>query len=122
MHQGQNGAHALRERGLGVFEGLTREQLGVRFPEEWGAYKQDNANTPPEGEPYDSFLERITGAVRRLTERLARPRKPALIVTHGGVLKALVLASLDAPALVAVPNGAVFRFALEKGRLRRLAE
>jgi probable phosphoglycerate mutase len=112
----------LRERQLGAFEGLTREELRERFPVEWDAYKRDHANTPPGGEPWDSFFERITGCVRGLATRLARKDRPALIVTHGGVLKALVLASLETPALVTVPNGALYRFAVEKTRLRLAPE
>jgi probable phosphoglycerate mutase len=108
----------LRERGLGVFEGLTREQLTTRFPREWEAYKRDNANTPPEGEPWPEFLDRIQGAVRRLARKLAK-KQPAFVVTHGGVIKALLLASLDSPALITVPNGALFRFALDGEKLRR---
>lgn len=110
---------ALRERQLGVFEGLTRAELIARHPREWEAYKRDHANTPPDGEPYDAFLERILGGVRRLTRKLARPDKPALIVAHGGVLKAIIVATLDAPALVTVPNGALYRFSLDGERLRR---
>src|SRR5947209_803921 len=104
---------ALRERGLGVFEGLTRDEIARRFPGEWEAYRRDHANAPPEGEPWSAFIERATGAVRRLAGRLARGERPALLVTHGGVVKALLLASLDAPALVTVPNGALYRFALD---------
>ncbi|MEZ0230594.1 MAG: histidine phosphatase family protein [Planctomycetota bacterium] len=109
----------LRERQLGVFEGLTRAQLIERWPREWEAYKRDHANTPPEGEPYAAFLERILTGARRLTRKLARPDRPALIVAHGGVLKALIVATLDAPALVTVPNGALYRFSLEGERLLR---
>jgi len=110
----------LRERGLGVFEGLTREELSERFPREWAAYKRDHANTPPEGEPYPDFVARITKGVKRLGRRIARDEKPVLLVTHGGVLKALILATLETPALVTVPNGALFRFTLDGQVLRRV--
>ena len=112
----------LRERQLGAFEGLTRAELRERFPAEWDAYKRDHANTPPGGEPWEAFLERISGCVHRLAARLARKDRPALIVTHGGVLKALVIASLETPALVTVPNGALYRFSAEKTRLRLAPE
>jgi broad specificity phosphatase PhoE len=107
----------LRERQLGAFEGLTRSELLDRFPKEWEAYGRHPSNTPPGGEPYDAFLERITGAVKRRTEKHARPGKPLLLVTHGGTIKALILSVLTTPALVSVPNGAVYRFALEAGKL-----
>lgn len=112
----------LRERQLGAFEGLTRAELRERFPAEWDAYKRDHANTPPGGEPWEEFFERISGCVRKLAARLAREDRRALIVTHGGVLKALVIASLETPALVTVPNGALYRFSAEKTRLRLAPE
>jgi probable phosphoglycerate mutase len=112
---------ALRERGLGVFEGLTREELAERWPTEWESYRRDGVDAPPEGEPYAAFFERITGGVRRLARRLSRPERPAVLVTHGGVMKALVLASAGTRALVTIPNGALFRFAVEEGRLRRVS-
>jgi broad specificity phosphatase PhoE len=113
---------ALRERGLGKFEGLTRAELERRFAKAWGLYRRDPTNTPPGGEPYDHFLERIRRGVSLLARKLARRKRPALVVTHGGVLKALLLTTLDAPALITIPNGALFRFAVERGKLRRAPE
>ncbi|HZV02325.1 MAG TPA: histidine phosphatase family protein [Planctomycetota bacterium] len=113
---------ALRERGLGTFEGLTRAELERRHAKAWALYKQDPANTPPGGEPYDHFMERVQRGVSLLAKKLARRKRPALVVTHGGVLKALLLASLEAPTLVTVPNGAVFRFSVERGKVRRAPE
>ncbi len=113
---------ALRERGLGNFEGLTRAELERRHATAWALYKQDPANTPPGGEPYDHFMERVERGVSLLAKKLARRKRPALVVTHGGVLKALLLASLETPTLITIPNGALFRFSVERGKVRRAPE
>lgn len=111
---------ALRERGLGVFEGLTRAEAEERWPDEWAAWRRDPMGSPiPEGEPYEEFRARVVAGLIAATRRLAKPKRPALVVTHGGTLKAIIRSTLETRALVTIPNGALFRFTLEDGRLHR---
>jgi probable phosphoglycerate mutase len=113
----------LRERSLGVFEGLTREECETRFPDEWTAWRRDPEVTPvPDAEPYDAFRERVVAAIARATRKLSRPDKPALVVTHGGALKALIRTTVSPNALVTIPNAALFRFVLDGKKLERRAD
>jgi broad specificity phosphatase PhoE len=112
----------LRERGLGVFEGLTRHECERQFPGAWEQWRRDPEVTPvPGAESFDSFSTRILAAVTRAAKALSRPRKPALVVTHGGALKTLLRATVETRALITIPNGALFRFAIRGGKLCRSA-
>jgi broad specificity phosphatase PhoE len=60
------------------------------------------------------MTERLVAALARVAEHVARPDAPALVVTHGGALRAVVAVatgSLPAP----VKNGALWRVAWEGG-------
>jgi len=86
----------LRERGLGILEGLTREQARERHPEVFAAYA---TNAPdfvvPGGE---SSLQRLGHAVECLAELGARHAgERVVVVTHGGVLSSFFRHSLGIP-------------------------
>ena len=109
----------LREQHYGCFEGLTRMDSAKRFPEEWARYVADWHTTPPDGESYQALLTRVRAATRRIAERLA---SPALVVMHGGAIRALLgeHASIPGPAstgwaLHGIPNGGVFRVIIASG-------
>jgi broad specificity phosphatase PhoE len=109
-------AHAgLRERGFGVFEGLTREECEERFPEEWARYRAGDGSSPPGGEPREQVIMRMTASVREVAAAL-RAHHPgdgaALAVSHGGAIRLLV-SSIVGEMPPPLENGAVFRFDLE---------
>ncbi len=111
----------LREQRYGRFEGLTRTESARRFPEGWGRYVADWHTTPPDGEPYQALVMRVRAATRRVAERLA---SPALVVMHGGAIRALLgeHASIPSPAstgwaLHGIPNGGIFRLIIASGRI-----
>ncbi|MFP2961090.1 histidine phosphatase family protein [Myxococcus sp. 1LA] len=86
----------LRERGLGILEGLTRDEARQRHPDVFSAYA---AGAPdyvvPGGE---STAQRLRHAVECLEELGARHRGERLVVvTHGGVLSLLFRHSLGIP-------------------------
>ncbi len=103
----------LRERGFGIFEGLTLRECEQRHPEEWARYARDPGLGPPLGESRSALLERLHRAVHRVADRLA---PPPLVVTHGGAMRALIagLAGAFAPALPLgpIPNAAVLRLGI----------
>ena len=69
------------ERGVGVFQGLTREEIKMKFPDLWekNVIKLYN-DAPPGGESIRQVEERV---VRTLLElKLKYPDKNILIVTH----------------------------------------
>jgi probable phosphoglycerate mutase len=108
----------LRERAFGAFEGLTSRECHERFPREWELYRTDPARPIPRGEPHDTFLARIRGAVLAASNAARRDR-PAVVVTHGGVVRALLesLFPREGNTAVLVPNGAIYRVEVVEGKL-----
>ena len=103
--------HELRERAFGVFEGLTREQCETLHPEAWAAWLESR-QPPAGGEGHDLVIARIVAALGRVAERVATVDAPALVVTHGGALRAMVVSATGAiPPPVA--NGAVWKVVWE---------
>jgi broad specificity phosphatase PhoE len=112
----------LREQRYGRFEGLTRKESEALFPEEWSRYVADWHTTPPDGEPYPALVARVRAALQRIAERLA---PPALVIMHGGAIRAVLagqIESIPSPAstgwaLHGIPNGGIFRLVLSSGRI-----
>lgn len=86
----------LRERGLGILEGLTREEARERHPEVFASYSEGPPDyVVPEGE---STAQRLRHALECLEELGARHRGERLVVvTHGGVLSLLLRHCLGIP-------------------------
>ncbi|BDG10751.1 histidine phosphatase family protein [Anaeromyxobacter paludicola] len=107
----------LRERAYGRWEGLTRGECEARYPEHWARHASDPRVAPPGGESIEDLLARVVPAIHRACEALDAP---ALLVTHGGVMRAFLFAALGGGALPAPPvvrNGAVWRVHLVDGRV-----
>ncbi len=113
----------LRERGFGVFEGLTRVECEARHPEAWRLYSGDPRCPPPGAEPHDRVVARMGAALRRLAAAPdgADDPGPALVVSHGGAIRALLSHERGAP-LPPIPNGASFRIVIEGGRFVEIDE
>ncbi|MFB1481695.1 histidine phosphatase family protein [Corallococcus sp. RDP092CA] len=111
----------LRERGLGVLEGLTRAEASQRHPEVFAAYTEGHADSVvPGGE---SPSQRLRLALHCLEELGARhPEARVVVVTHGGVLSALLRHCLGIPPTVprtfSVLNAGWNQFDLHQGTLR----
>lgn len=97
----------LCERAFGCFEGLTREECAVRFPEAWARYHADARICPPGGEAQEAVVARMRAAVGRAAATLG-DGEATLLVTHGGAMRAFI-ASVTGTAPPPVENGAVFR-------------
>lgn len=93
----------LRERSFGVFEGLNREELEARFPDEWRAW-QTSAATPPGGEPTEVVIARM----KRALERILAQDGPTLVISHGAAMR-LVLTELGGQPVPPVGNGEIYR-------------
>jgi 2,3-bisphosphoglycerate-dependent phosphoglycerate mutase len=77
----------LRERHLGVLQGLTGDEAVARQPAAWKAFKSRTADLPlAGGESLGEFSRRVVDFVEDVRGRHAGRR--VLIVTHGGVLDA----------------------------------
>ena len=85
----------LREIDFGQWEGLTFNEIAAGYPEaveRWA--KLDPAFCFPKGESLVEFQTRV----RRVAERLAaRPPCRVVVITHGGVIRALVCHWLGLP-------------------------
>ena len=86
----------LRERGYGIFEGLSRPAIAERYPEDSAAsLSGDPDYAPPGGETAVELLDRVVAAFDRIArdhqgERIA-------VVTHGGVVTAFARHVLGIP-------------------------
>jgi 2,3-bisphosphoglycerate-dependent phosphoglycerate mutase len=76
---------SLRERHMGIFQGLTREEISEKYPEQMAAYERIGfLDLIPGGE---TAQERTDRSVRILTEIASRhPEQTVVVVTHGGFL------------------------------------
>jgi len=102
----------LRERGFGIFEGLTFAEIEQRFPDAARRWRQRDASFGPEGgETLQAFFERAVGAVTALAAR--HRGQHIAVVAHGGVLDALYRAAsriaLDAPRSWQLGNASINR-------------
>lgn len=78
----------LRERGFGVFEGLTYAQIAAEWPEESQRWRQrDPQFAPPGGETLTALRERISATVNSVASQ--HVGEQIVLVAHGGVMDAL---------------------------------
>ena len=87
----------LRETCLGAWEGLNRAEIEARGEGVLLAgYLRDSlVHRPPNSETLESVYERMNRAWDGV--RAARHAGPVVITGHGGSLRALICAALDAP-------------------------
>jgi broad specificity phosphatase PhoE len=107
----------LRERGYGVFEGLTREECAARHPIAWERYLADRRAVPPQAEPPEDVVARITAAMHAIATAdhpAASTPGATLVVSHGGTIRSFLHAAFGVmpPPL---GNGTVYRVRFEAG-------
>lgn len=74
-----------RERAWGIWEGLNRDQVRERYPDEHIGSETDPVRfTPTNGESAADCYARAIASIKDLHER--HPSETVLVVTHGGVL------------------------------------
>ena len=87
---------SLRERDIGVLEGLTTDEMMLRHPEVYKSfYNEGPEYQVPEGESFRQFYDRCSGALEDVTSR--HPGKRIGLVTHGGFLGAIFRYVLKIP-------------------------
>ncbi len=84
---------AFREFDVGRWEGLTREEVAARYPEEIARLKAGEDVALGGGESYAAFSARIDAALARLRESMA-DGEHALVVCHGGVIGTVLSGAL----------------------------
>ncbi|UKJ73584.1 histidine phosphatase family protein [Azospirillum brasilense] len=85
---------ALAEQDFGRWEGLSHDDVAELHPGEarrfWNA---PAAEAPPDGESFAAVMERVAGAVARLTDLYAG--RDIVAVIHGGSIRAALALALD---------------------------
>ena len=80
----------LREVALGEWEGLKRDEIVARYPEEWSRWaERPSWDIVPGGEGTTAFEARVGAAIDLLVQR--HPTGRVLLVTHGGVIQVALL-------------------------------
>jgi len=102
----------LRERGFGIFEGLTFREIEQRWPEQSARWRRRDPHFGPEGgETLAGFYARCVAAATRLAA--AHPGQTIALVAHGGVLDCLYRAGsrieLQAPRTWQLGNAGINR-------------
>jgi 2,3-bisphosphoglycerate-dependent phosphoglycerate mutase len=86
----------LRERNLGVFQGLGRDEIERRFPEEYRLHRSIGPDyVIPSGESVRQQVERNLLCLAELGEK--HVAETIVVVTHGGVLSGLFRHTFSIP-------------------------
>lgn len=102
----------LRERGFGVFEGLTFAEVEQRWPEQSARWRRRDPDFGPDGgERLRDFYARCVDTAARLAA--AHPGQTIALVAHGGVMDCLYRAAsrleLNAPRTWELGNASINR-------------
>lgn len=108
----------LRERDLGIFEGLTKTEIAQKFPGEHDGYENGGLDfVIPQGESIRQRFERSVASLDQIAA--AHPSERVVVVTHGGVLNGLLRRTLGVPLEAergfAIHNAAWTLFLCTKG-------
>ena len=106
----------LREKGYGLWEGLTREELERDWTDLWHQYHTLRVleTVVPEGETWPEVCLRTVEALQFILTAHPGPDETVLLVGHGGSARAVVLEALQAP----MPT--LLRLHLDNASLSRL--
>jgi broad specificity phosphatase PhoE len=77
----------LRERDVGAWSGLTREDIEARWPGAFAAWRADPNSPPPGGEGNEHILLRFVASLCRIGAEFDGGE--VLAVSHGGVIRLL---------------------------------
>ncbi len=105
-----------RELDFGDWEGLSPAEAAQRDPEAWSRF-QAHAGPAPGGESLADLRSRVTAAWSRWLQDAEGGHR--LLLTHAGVMRALLLDLLGLPAghlwRIAIPEGGYFRVSVLVG-------
>lgn len=77
----------VRERDIGAWTGLTREQIEATWPGQLLTFREGSLERPPRGESTPELLARAMASLERLRTRWSG--KAVLVVCHGGIIRAV---------------------------------
>src|SRR5262249_16704908 len=86
----------LRERHMGLFQGLTWGEIGKKFPNVQEAYDRTGFyDVIPGGETAQQRLDRSARVLTAIADR--HPNQTVVVVTHGGILAGFLESVLGMP-------------------------
>lgn len=81
----------LTEIALGSWDGLPRQAVRQRFPQQWADRGRDMAHyAPPGGESFAAVARRVVPVLRALADSRAPVDDIPLLLCHAGVIRALL--------------------------------
>ncbi len=99
----------LDEKGFGLWEGLTADQIQERFPLEWETWLAEPFTyKPPEAEDFGDFQDRVWTEIDRIIKDY--PNQSLALVAHLGVLRLIYQRLVDSSAIfwdIDFPQGTV---------------
>lgn len=80
----------LREHNIGVFQGLSLEEMAIKYPAEWDEYNSIRMFEfiIPEGESRKQCYERSIRVLNKIAEK--HPDETVVLVSHGEILRNLI--------------------------------
>jgi broad specificity phosphatase PhoE len=111
----------LRERGFGVWEGLTADEIEARFPDTHRRWQAGEGFGADDAEPFETFAARVHSFLADVLR--AHPVETVLVVAHGGTIRVIhALASgldyvRDHRSIPAVANCALAKYLAKDGKL-----
>lgn len=113
----------LRERNMGIFQGLTVEEMSRRFPVEYDRFASRQVDyVIPDGESMRQCHDRVITGLQSIADRY--PGCRVVVVTHGGPLSAAfrhtMQLPINAPRRWSLFNASMNRFEVQGTRWRLL--
>jgi len=110
-----------RERGFGVLEGLTSEEIEAQYPDVWASRMVGPITNVPGAEPQTDVIARSREACDALLRR--HPDQTVAVVSHGGIILTTLVHLLGLPpsghSLLSVGgNTSISRVAIDNGHVR----
>ncbi len=103
----------LRERGFGVWEGMSFEEIALGYPDEFKKWKEDPLNfSPPGGESTREVHVRVRRVLRGVLDR--HEGETVFLVSHGGVNRVLLA------HLMGLPLENIFRIEQDYGCVNKI--
>ncbi len=104
---------AIQEIHFGVFEGKTAKDLMQHNPDALKKFWADPVkNTPPNGEHYSVFKNRILAAWKGIITKVIN--KHVCVVTHAGVIRTIV------QQVLGMPDNNLFKLDIKHGGITRI--
>lgn len=109
----------LREALLGEWQGMTLQEIALRFPEQYAAYSKDSiAHRPPGAERLEDVITRCARFLSDTTA--AHPKETIAVAAHGGAIRGMLAAAFgvgpEVYRRIRLDNGGLTELEIRNGR------